>query len=107
MIGWHPCPARSECIGSCIRAEPSGDETVLFGEGGTRLAAGRTEKQGKLLGPEYNDVGGCCAITACIDLGTDVSQWGGGNCLTRDESDLYRSIDDQLEDIKTTRRQKG
>ncbi|MFF0741535.1 hypothetical protein ACFYVL_14160 [Streptomyces sp. NPDC004111] len=93
---------------SCIRDGASEQETVLFSTDGERLAAGRAQREGILLGPEFGAWAGFCAITTRIDgvpggYGTYLSEWGRGERREVEEEDLRRSLDERLEALKTSK----
>ncbi|WP_433547177.1 hypothetical protein ACQPZG_20390 [Streptomyces sp. CA-294286] len=101
--GTHTKPGSTP--GSCVRTAASEEETVIYDEDGKKLAAGRAEKEGKVLGPEFNDYAGFCMVVTRIDavpgdLGTYLSEWGRGDRLKLEESDLRRSVEDQLNGFK-------
>ncbi|MEU5435427.1 hypothetical protein AB0G73_18895 [Streptomyces sp. NPDC020719] len=94
--------------GSCVRTAASEEETVVFDDEGKKLAAGRAEREGALLGREFGDCAGHCLIVTRIDHvpgghGTYVTRWGGGTQRTVEERDLRRSAEAQREDLKTAK----
>ncbi|MFD3511911.1 hypothetical protein [Streptomyces sp. NPDC058657] len=106
----HTTPGSSP--GSCVRTSGSEAETVIYDTDGKRLAAGRAEKEGTLLGAEYGNFADHCMIVTRIDnvpggLGTYISEWGGGTRTEMKESDLRRPVEDQQEHFKTSKKPKS
>ncbi|MFF3337856.1 hypothetical protein [Streptomyces flavidovirens] len=99
--------------GSCVRTAGSEEESVIYDEDGNRLAAGRDEREGERLGPEFGDWAGDCLFVARIDdvpggLGTYLIDWGGGGDRHEiAEEDLRLSVEAKRENLTTAKKPKS
>ncbi|WP_143675230.1 hypothetical protein [Streptomyces sp. JV178] len=98
--------------GTCVRTAASEEETVVFDEDGRKLAAGRAEEEGEVLGPEFGDFAGDCLIITRIDgvpggLGTYLTSWGGGDRSEITEDELRLPATTQRDRFKTMKKSEG
>ncbi|MGW4596658.1 hypothetical protein ACWEOA_15335 [Streptomyces sp. NPDC004457] len=94
---------------TCVRTAASQEETVIYDEDGKRLAAGREQREGERLGPEFGDWAGDCMFVTRIDgipggLGTYLTEWGGGDRNKVSEEELRLPLETHRERFKTLKK---